>query len=178
MNLFYQVFDKGQLADGEGRVVDFRNTVVVLTSNLATDIITEMGQGDEPVPVETIAEAIRPVLSAHFKPALLARMQIVPFLPIGQHVMRDIVQLKLGRIAERLTARHRMDLTYDDAVIEQIARRCTEVETGARNVDHIVNGTLLPEISSQLLDVLDGERAPERLTVGVSTEGRFTYSFA
>ena len=178
MNLFYQVFDKGQLADGEGRVVDFKNTVVILTSNLATDIITEMGSGEEPADVATITEAIRPVLSGHFKPALLARMEIVPFLPIGQGIMRDIVQLKLARIADRLAERHRMRLTYDDAVIDQIARRCTEVETGARNVDHIVNGTLLPEISTRLLERLDDEQVPQGLTVGVSEEGRFTYTFA
>jgi type VI secretion system protein VasG len=178
MNLFYQVFDKGQLADGEGRVVDFKNTVVILTSNLATDIISEMGSGEEPADVATITEAIRPVLSGHFKPALLARMQIVPFLPIGQGIMRDIVRLKLARIADRLAERHRMRLGYDDAVIDQIARRCTEVETGARNVDHIVNGTLLPEMSSRLLEVLDDEQVPQGLTVGVSEEGRFTYTFA
>jgi len=177
MNLFYQVFDKGQLADGEGRIVDFKNTVMVLTSNLASDIITEMGGGEEPAPLEAVTEAIRPVLSNHFRPALLARMQVVPFLPIGANIMRDIVQLKLARVAERLAQRHNMQLAYADAVVDQITRRCTEVETGARNVDHIVNSTLLPEISSRLLEMLDAESMPGNLTVDLHEDGHFAYHF-
>jgi type VI secretion system protein VasG len=177
MNLFYQVFDKGMLSDGEGRLVDFKNTVVLLTSNLATDILTEMGQGDERPSVEEVTEAIRPVLSAHFKPALLARMEIVPYFPISGDAMREITALKLGRLAGRLEQSQKIKLDWKPEVIEQIARRCTEVETGARNVDHIVGRTLLPRISTQILEMMGEEERPERLEVGVGKDGDFTFAF-
>jgi len=177
LNLFYQVFDKGMLSDGEGRLVDFKNTVVLMTSNLATDLLTEMGQADERPSVEEVTEAIRPVLSAHFKPALLARMEIVPYFPIMGDAMREITALKLGRLAGRMEQSQKIKLDWKPEVIEQIARRCTEVETGARNVDHIVNRTLLPRISTQILEMMGEEERPDRLEVGVGKDGDFTFAF-
>jgi type VI secretion system protein VasG len=177
MNLFYQVFDKGTLTDGEGREIDFKNTIIILTSNLASDIITQMCSNDEPLPLEVINQAIRPVLSNHFKPALLARMQIVPFFPLVGDAMKDIVKLKLDRFAERLAQNHKMAFVYDPAVVEQIAQRCTEVETGARNVDHIINRTLLPRISTELLGQMGADTQPHTLTVGMGEGGDFVFGF-
>ena len=178
MNLFYQVFDKGTLADGEGRVIDFKNTILLLTSNLASDIITQMCAGGELPERDVLTEAIRPVLSNHFKPALLARMEIVPFYPIVGEAMKEIVGLKLNRLADRLQHSHKMSFAYDGVVVDQIAQRCTEVETGARNVDHIINRTLLPQISTELLEQMSEEGRPDRLSVGISEAGDFTVTFS
>ncbi|MFC1889797.1 AAA family ATPase [Thermodesulfobacteriota bacterium] len=177
LNLFYQVFDKGMLSDGEGRVIDFKNTVVFMTSNLASDVIMEMCSGEESPDMDELTGAIRPILSAHFKPALLARMTIVPFYPIGKDAMKEIVKLKIGQLVNRLAESHRMTLEYDPKVIEQIATRCTEVETGARNIDHIMQGTLLPRISTEILERMSTGPLPDRLDLGISEEGEFTLAF-
>jgi type VI secretion system protein VasG len=177
MNLFYQVFDKGMLSDGEGRVIDFKNTVVFLTSNLATDEITAMGL-QEPAPThDQVIAAIRPRLNKHFKPALVGRMTIVPFFPLKADAIKRIVVLKLGRVAARLQESHRMKLIHEDAVIDRIAERCTEVETGARNIDHIIQGSLLPRISTELLERMTVGPLPDQLHLGVDGEGGFTLKF-
>ncbi len=178
MNLFYQVFDKGVLSDGEGRQIDFKNTCIFLTSNLATEEIMALAgeEGERPDP-EELASAIRPVLSAHFKPALLARMAIVPFYPLGQEVLADIARLKVDKVARRLYQSHRMHLDYSDAVVETIAARCTEVETGARNIDHILQGTLLPQISTELLQRMSAGPLPDRLGLDVDEAGGFLLRF-
>ncbi len=178
MNLFYQVFDKGMLSDGEGRAIDFKNTVIIMTSNLATDLITAMGVREPRPSAEELTAAIRPALSSHFRPALLARMTIVPFYPIGEDAMRAIVELKLGQLKKRLQANHAIALEYDPQVVEQIARRCTEVETGARNIDHIMQGTLLPKISTEILEQMAGGRLPEKLTIQADGGGGFDIRFS
>jgi type VI secretion system protein VasG len=177
LNLFYQVFDKGMLADGEGRIIDFKNTVICLTSNLGAEMITyRCIDGMRPDP-QTLITAIRPELSKHFGPALLARMDIVPFYPIPPEVMQSIVELKLRQLEERLHASQKMTLTYAPQVVEQIAARCTEVETGARNIDHILRSTLLPEISTRILQATGTESMPHTLELGVDATGGFTYRF-
>jgi type VI secretion system protein VasG len=177
MNLFYQVFDKGMLSDGEGRVIDFKNTVIFMTSNLATDIITELGLQDSPPTHEQVTSAIRPVLNKHFKPALVGRMTIVPFFPLKSDAIKRIVVLKLGRLVSRLAESHKMKLLYGDDVVSQIAARCTEVETGARNIDHILQGTLLPRISTEILERMTVGPLPESLTLGIDSSGEFTLEF-
>jgi type VI secretion system protein VasG len=177
MNLFYQVFDKGMLNDGEGREIDFKNTVVFLTSNLATDMITEAcSDGDRPE-MDELVSLIRPALSAHFKPALLARMSILPFYTIDQAAMKMITDLKLNKIVKRMNATHGMTLAFDPKVTETIAMRCTEVETGARNIDHIIRGTLLPQMSTQLLQKMSQGDLPEKMNVGIGETGDFTFAF-
>jgi type VI secretion system protein VasG len=177
MNLFYQVFDKGTLSDGEGRIIDFKNTIILLTSNLATDIIMEAcADGNRPA-VDDLSNAIRPVLSKHFKPALLARMTIVPYYPIDATAMKGIVELKLRQIGARLMESQRMTLEYDPAVVEQITARCTEVETGARNIDHILQGTLLPKISTEILERIGSGPLPDKLRVGLDAAGGFVLEF-
>jgi type VI secretion system protein VasG len=178
MNLFYQTFDKGMLADGEGRVIDFKNTVIIMTSNLASDIITSIPP-DQPRPsVEDLNAAIRPVLSNHFKPALLARMTIVPFYPIDAESMKGIVRLKLSHLGRRLQDNHGIILTYPDNVVDQIAERCTEVETGARNIDHIMQGNLLPLISSEILQKMAEGKLSEKLEIQINGSGDFELRFS
>src|SRR5262249_46472150 len=139
MELFYQVFDKGMLEDGEGREIDFKNTVILLTSNVGLDLIHQLcaGPATRPEPDELL-EAIRPELLTVFQPALLGRMVVVPYYPIGDEVMREIVKLQLGRVGWRLEANHNALFSYDEAVVVEIVNRCREVESGARNVDHIL----------------------------------------
>lgn len=177
MNLFYQVFDKGSLADGEGRNIDFKNTVLFLTSNLASDVITQLCDGDEPPDMETMTSAIRPILSNHFKPALLARMTVVPYLILGPEVIKDIVALKLDKVAKRLKDTHKMAFTYTGEVVDQIAQRCTEVETGARNIDYILHGTILPKISREILAGMGAEGMPSSVTLGLAEDGSFAVAF-
>ncbi|MDH5692163.1 MAG: type VI secretion system ATPase TssH [Gammaproteobacteria bacterium] len=178
MNLFYQVFDKGMLSDGEGRVIDFKNTIVLLTSNLATDVITEMTTGEDSATDEEISEAIRPILSDHFKPALLARMEIIPYFTIPRDAMAGIVRIKMNKLAKRMAASQRLVLEYGDDVVQQIVDRCVEVETGARNIDHIINKNLLPQIANEILQTLASEEAYNKLCLSVSSSGEFNYSFA
>jgi len=178
MNLFYQVFDKGTLSDGEGRVIDFKNTVLFLTSNLATDVITEMCSGEQRPPLEALMAAIRPILSDHFKPALLARMTVVPFYTLPPDVLKDIVVLKLDKLAKRMAETHKIKLSYSPKVVEQIASRCTEVETGARNIDHIMNGTILPQMSREILAKLSEGAMPSEAMLDVGEDGAFQISFS
>jgi type VI secretion system protein VasG len=177
MNLFYQVFDKGMLSDGEGREIDFKNTVVFMTSNLASDVIMQMASGPVRPDVDELISAIRPVLNKHFKPALVARMTVVPFYPISVEAMREIVILKVNQIGQRLRASHRMAFAAEETVIDQIAQRCTEVETGARNIDHILSGTLLPRISTELLERMGSGPMPVRLDLSLDETGEFRLIF-
>ncbi|MDR2787833.1 MAG: type VI secretion system ATPase TssH [Candidatus Accumulibacter sp.] len=152
MNLFYQVFDKGLLQDGEGKEVRFRNTVILLTSNLASDIIEGMLKDRTAEPdMEAVLNAIRPTLNRHFKPALVGRMTILPFLTLSDAALRDIIGQKLQRIKAQLKANGKITLEWTEAVTDNVARRCTEVETGARNIEYILNLHILPRLSRALL---------------------------
>lgn len=177
MNLFYQVFDKGTLTDGEGREVNFRNTVIIMTSNLATDTITTAALGEERPSLDQLTELIRPELSRHFKPALLARMEIVPFYPLNPEALELIVRLKLDKLGKRLEQSQQIKFDYDETVIKAISTKCTEVETGARNIDHIINKNLLPNISTEILKMMADEEMPETLKVAVDENMNFVYAF-
>jgi len=179
MNLFYQVFDKGVLSDGEGRQIDFKNTIVVLTSNLATDVLTEMGSLPEQPGSDEMIAGCRPILSAHFKPALLARMEIVPFYPLIGSPLEKIVRLKLNKIGKRLRENQKLELAYSDEVVTSVAARCTEVETGARNIDHIINRTVLPELSTELLTQMGADEADfTKVEIGMGEGGAFSYALS
>ena len=175
MELFYQVFDKGTLEDGEGRRIDFKNTLIILTSNLGTDTIMKVCAKEETMPEwQRLTEMLRPELLEQFKPAFLGRLKIVPYYPIRDENMRLIVKLKLNRIAKRMLENRNVFLVYDEGLIESIAGRCKEVESGARNVDHVLTNTLLPEMSKELLSrMAKGEQIKE-VNVSVSGEG-FVY---
>lgn len=154
MELFYQVFDKGVLSDGEGREVSFRNSIVLLTSNLSSREIADTLESAPEITADKLVERVRPILSSHFKPALLARMTVVPYFPLAPRVIEEIAALKLGRIAARLRLSHGLKLSWSEEVVRALSARCTEVETGARNVDHILRGTVLPLLSAEILGQL------------------------
>lgn len=178
VNLFYQVFDKGVLSDGEGREINFRNTVVFLTSNLALDVITELCAGDEPLPLEVIQSAIRPILSNHFKPALLARMTVVPFMTLKGEALKGIVQLKVQKLVKRMQQNSKIALTVSDAVIDAITDRCTEVDTGARNIDFILRGNVMPLLSNTLLSKMAEGASLSQATLDIDAAGQFTATFS
>lgn len=177
MNVFYQVFDKGILTDGEGQEIDFSNTVIFLTSNLATDIIAELFSEAERPDTATLLEAIRPTLSQHFKPALLARMSILPYVQLAPDALAGIVRIKLNKVAKRLRQNNRMTMTYSDAVVNSIVGRCSEVETGARNIDHILSGTLLPLMSREILSRMTGDDMPDGVSIDIGSDGNFVIEF-
>ena len=179
LELFFQVFDKGVLDDAEGREIDFRNTLIILTSNVGSSQIMQacLNRPAEALPAAAaLAEALRPVLFKAFKPAFLGRMQVVPFYPISDEVLVCIIELKLGRIRDRIAANHKASFSWDAALVEAVLARCTEVDSGARNVDHILNGTLLPEIAEAVLArVAEGE-AVQRVRVTAGRKGDFKYA--
>ena len=177
MNLFYQVFDKGTLSDGEGRDIDFKNTIILLTSNLASDIITEMCSDEEMPSSEILSNAIRPVLNNHFKPALLARMTVLPYYNLKSDVMADIVKLKLGKLAQRIQNTHRIALEYSDKIVNEIADRCVQVETGARNIDYIMEKNLLPEMASMILKNMTDEKMPTTISIDLDEDKLFKIEF-
>ncbi|QEL66323.1 type VI secretion system protein VasG [Oryzomicrobium terrae] len=177
LNLFYQVFDKGVLSDGEGQEIDFSNTVIFLTSNLATDVITAMTSDGERPDADTLLEAVRPILSQHFKPALLARMTVIPYYTLGQEALAGIVRRKLDKIGQRLHHNNQMAFAYDEAVVEQIAARCTEVETGARNIDFILGGNIMPRLSETLLEQMSRGEAAGQVWLEVGPEGEFAVRY-
>jgi type VI secretion system protein VasG len=176
-NLFYQVFDKGVLTDGEGKEISFKNTVIILTSNLATDIIQEMTQDEDEVMIDVLTSAIRPMLSEYFKPALLARMNILPFVSLRADAMSLIVKLKLGKVQKTLMDNNKIALNYSDKVLEQITARCTEVETGARNIDYILNANIFPRISKELLTKMSSGDMPSEILLDIDENEEFTIDF-
>ena len=181
LELFFQVFDKGVMDDAEGREVDFRNTVIILTSNVGSAQIMQacLNKPAEELPeADALAEALRPVLYKHFKLAFLGRMKVVPYYPISDDVLERIIRLKLDRIAARVAANHKAAFDYDTRLVEAVLARCTEVDSGARNVDHILNGTLLPEIAGQVLERMAGGQAIERIKVSAAKTGDFKYALA
>ena len=178
LNMFYQVFDKGIMRDGEGRDINFRNTVIIMTSNLGSNTILEACGGEERPTGADLVEAIRPELTAHFQAALLARCRTVPFYPLADDAMKTIVSLKLDKIAKRLKSIHDIDFVYSPELLDSIASQCTAVETGARNIDVVLDQTLLPSISQTLLAQLgSGEEQYKKAIVGYTEEGGFSMSF-
>jgi type VI secretion system protein VasG len=174
--LFYQVFDKGTLQDDRENIIDFKHTIILLTSNVGTDTIMKLCSDPDTCPApEKLAEMLRPDLLKVFKPALLGRLTVVPYFPLAEDVLKQIIRLQLQRIANRLQENHRAAFVYDDALVDLVAARCKEVETGARNVDHILTGTLLPDISTAMLQRLAQGQETRQVAVRVENSG-FTYT--
>jgi type VI secretion system protein VasG len=176
---FYQLFDKGVLNDDRGNEVDFKNTIIMLTTNVGSDTIMKVCADPDTKPdSEGLANVLRVDLRKEFKDAMLGRLTIIPYFPLTDEVLRRIIHLQLRRIQERIRMHHRARFEYDDAVVESIASRCKEVETGARNVDHILTGTLLPEVSREVLSRMAAGKAIERVHVGVDSGGKFVYEIS
>jgi type VI secretion system protein VasG len=181
LELFFQVFDKGMLDDAEGREIDFRNTLIILTSNVGSSQIMQacLNKPAAELPAaDALAEALRPVLYKSFKPAFLGRLKVVPYYPITDEVLLQIIELKLRRIQARIAANHKAEFSWDDKLVEAVLARCTEVDSGARNVDHILNGTLLPEIAEAVLARMAEGTAISRIRVSAAKNGSFKYTLA
>jgi type VI secretion system protein VasG len=177
LELFYQVFDKGNMEDGEGREIDFKNTIIILTSNACTDLLMKLTADPETTPsAEGLAKALKPELNKIFKPAFMGRLVTVPYFPLRDEAMKQIVTLKLAKIQRRIRENHKIELTYDPAVVAEVAKRCTEVESGARNVDNILTNTMLPDVSRYLLSRMAERQKPAAIHVSVAENGVFAYS--
>ncbi len=174
LELFSQVFDQGKMEDGEGRQIDFRNTVIILTTNVGMQAIVKLcGERERPVKPDLLRAVVREDLGRVFKPAFLSRLEIVPYHPVRDEALKQIVKLRLERIRLRLEETHRILLTWEDAVVDGITKRCREVESGARNVDSILSNTLLPQVSRWLLEGMAAGEVRSTVKVGVSLDGGF-----
>jgi type VI secretion system protein VasG len=177
LELFYQVFDKGNMEDGEGREIDFKNTIIILTSNACTELLMKLTADPETTPsADGLAKALKPELNKIFKPAFMGRLVTVPYFPLRDEAMKQIVTLKLAKIQRRIRDNHKIELTYDPAVVAEVAKRCTEVESGARNVDNILTNTMLPDVSRYLLSRMAERQKPSSIHVSVGENGAFTYA--
>jgi type VI secretion system protein VasG len=177
--VFYQVFDKGQLRDGEGRDIDFKNTIIIMASNAASDTITKLCADPETMPDSAgLAAALRPELLKIFKPAFLGRVTVVPYFPLSDATLRRIIELQLGRIRKRLADVYRVSFTYTPDVINAVAQRCTESESGARNVENVLAHGVLPEISAQCLQRLASGQPIGDIQMSLDKAGAFSYTVA
>jgi type VI secretion system protein VasG len=176
LELFFQVFDKGRMEDGEGREIDFKNTIIILTTNAGTETIMKVTADPETMPDhDGLVKMLKPELDKVFKPAFLGRLVIIPYFPVRDDALKRIIHLKLGKIRRRIWDTHRVEMAFDDVLVRQVALRCTEVESGARNVDNILTNSLLPDVSRLLLESLSAGRKPERIAIGIGDAGDFTY---
>ncbi|QIC59932.1 type VI secretion system ATPase TssH [Acinetobacter schindleri] len=171
--LFYQVFDKGMLEDGEGRLIDFKNTTILLTSNVGSSAIMQACLNHPPEnwpSAKELIEQLKPSLYQQFKPAFLGRMQIVPYFPLHDDLLLKIIEHKLGKIIQRIQTQYQTEVTYSDDLLELILSRCTEVDSGARNVDHILNASVLPALATEILMALSEEKVPEKIQIEVEND--------
>ncbi|WP_043879336.1 type VI secretion system ATPase TssH [Azorhizobium caulinodans] len=175
-DIFFQVFDKGSMKDGEGREIDFKNTVIIMTSNAASDLITKLCADPETMPEPgVLAQALRPELEKYYKAAFLGRVTLVPYLPLTDAIIRQIVVLQLGRIRNRVMEAYGASFTYAPELVETIAARCTESASGARNIENILSRTLLPELSGHLLEAMAQAKPITAISVGLKEDGQFSY---
>ena len=175
--IFFQVFDKGWMEDGEGREIDFKNTLILLTTNAGTELISNLCKDPSLMPdAEGIAKALREPLLKVFPPALLGRLVVIPYYPLNDQMIGAIARLQLGRIEKRIRENHKVPFTYDDAVIKLIASRCTELESGGRMIDAILTNTVLPKISEEFLKRMMEGQPITRVNVSVA-DGDFKYGF-
>jgi type VI secretion system protein VasG len=177
LELFFQVFDKGQMEDGEGVLIDFKNTLILLTSNAGQDVITDACEGGKRPDAEDLIARLRPVLLKQFSPAFLGRLVLAPYYPLGDDQIRSIVNLKLGKLAQRFSRNHRAEFTWDETVSQAITDRCTEVDSGARNIDHILTQVVLPELSRQVLERISMSDAFGSVHMSLQRDGQFAFGF-
>ncbi|MET0270039.1 MAG: AAA family ATPase, partial [Sphingomonas sp.] len=177
-DIFYQMFDAGRVKDGQGREIDFRNAMIIMTSNAGSDTLEKLAADPETMPdADGLAAALRPDLLEHFRPAFLGRTTIVPYLPLTASVLREIVELGLGKLARRVRESFAATLAWDDAVIDAIAARCTEAQSGARNVEAVIQGTIAPDLAARILSARQDGLSCERIIITVNTSGDIAMSF-
>lgn len=177
MNLFYQVFDRGFMRDGEGREIDFRNTVILMTSNLGSDPIMQLLDEQPEASEGDLHELLRPILRDHFQPALLARFQTVIYRPLSEPAMRIIVEMKLGQVSKRLHRHYGLTTHIDESLFDALTAACLLPDTGARNVDSLLNQQILPVLSQQLLTHMAAKQKPTSLTLGWCEEEGIVLEF-
>ena len=176
--IFFQVFDKGRMEDGEGRLIDFKNTIIILTTNVGSDLIMNLCKDPELKPdAEAMVKALRQPMLKVFPAALLGRLVIIPYFPLNDEMLKLIIRLQLSRVQKRLAETQDIPLTYDESVVELIASRCTEIESGGRMVDAILTQTMLPDISREFLTRLMNGTPAERVHIGVK-DSDFIYKFS
>jgi type VI secretion system protein VasG len=176
--IFFQVFDKGWMEDAEGRYIDFKNTIILLTSNVGTDLIMGMCKDPELMPQpDGIAKAMREPLLKKFPAALLGRLVVIPYFPLSDSMLANIVRLQLTRISRRVTEHHKIPFTYDDEAVRLIVSRCTEVESGGRMIDTILTNTVLPAVSREFLTRTMAGSPLNGVRLAVAN-GDFDYQFA
>ncbi len=176
IDLFMQIFDRGMLQDADRRNIDFTNTTIFMTSNLASEVLFEKYNNGMTNPDELLEE-LRPYMNQYFRPEFLGRLKPIVFLPLSKETMKPIVEMKLGKIQKRLLNNQNLTVEFNKAVIDDIVESCTRAETGARNIDAIVDRKLAPEISTQLLGFMAEGKNPEKLTVTKAKDGSFKYKF-
>jgi type VI secretion system protein VasG len=174
--IFFQVFDKGWMEDGEGTRVDFKNTVILLTSNVGSDLIMKLCSGATKPDASAIADALRAPLLEVFPAALLGRIVTIPYYPLSDEMLGSIVRLQLDRVQKRVTERYQVPFIYDQSVVELITSRCTELESGGRMIDAVLTNTLLPDVSRELLLRTLAGQPVKKVEVGTA-DATFTYSF-
>lgn len=177
LNLFYQIFDKGVVNDGEGRAIDFRNTLILMTSNLGSERISTLCANGERPDAEVLEESIRPLLSQHFKPALLARMRVIPYYPVGGPVLRELIEVKLERLGERLS-RRQLGFTHCQRLVDHLAERCNQSDSGARLIDHLLDLQVLPLVADRLLDAMANGEALKHVHATLDSSGSVTCEFS
>jgi type VI secretion system protein VasG len=179
MELFFQVFDKGTLEDGEGREIDFKNTVIILTSNVGTDTIMKLCADPDTMPdPDGILEAVRPELLSAFPAALLGRLVQIPYYPVTGDVLRRIIELKVSHIVKRVKANHGADLIYGDELIAAVQQRCTEAESGARAIDNILTNSMLPQMAAEVLARMADGTTFSKIEVVLDDSGSFNFTFS
>ena len=178
-DVFYQVFDKGAMKDGEGRDIDFRNTLIIMTTNAGTETISRVCSDPDTAPLpDQLESLVKDELLTYFKPAFLGRTRLVPFMPLHDEVMTGIVRLQLARVGQRLLDQYSAEFTYSDAVVDTIVARCKEVDTGARNAIHIINRSLLPEISMRILESMGDSHALASVHIDVDDNSEFSFNLS
>jgi len=176
--IFFQVFDKGRMEDGEGRLIDFKNTIIILTTNVGSDLVMNLCKDPELKPdAEGMVKALRQPMLKVFPAALLGRLVIIPYYPLNDEMLKSIIRLQLGRVQKRLSETQDIPLTYDESVVDLIASRCTEIESGGRMVDAILTQTMLPDISREFLTRLMNGTPAEKVHIGVK-DSNFVYNFS
>ena len=174
MEVFYQVFDKGMMEDAEGVEVNFKNTVILMTSNLGADVLVEAHEKNKQITPEDLTKKIRPILSKHLKPALLGRMVVVPYYPLNDQELRQIIELKMQKVVKRFATIHHADLQYDKSVLDHMVERCNDPDSGARNIDYILNQNLLPLISMKVLHCITQDKPVHAMEIKITRDGEFT----